>query len=205
MKGKSTLKMPYFAVVGAFVILSMLLYCTNADGFTEILFPTYMTEAIVFFALNQALQKRLSAKQGFTVFLMSCIWLLNQILHWSGMWPKAPDMLAACTWILLIIQLALAYSFFAGADLIGALGFRAGGDGATWKQMALWMLLLFAVAKTLLNLAGSFMLALWGIAVALLAAGALMKSEIAMAAGTALAAIVALGIGGSGLAVQFFY
>ena len=204
MKGRSTLNWPFYAATGALIVLSMLMYCTNAAGFAEVLFPTYMTEAILFFALNQAIQqKRISAKQGFVVFLMSFIWLLNQILHWSGLWGKAFDMLAASTWILFFAQLTLAYGFFTGTDLIGMIGFRAGGDGATWKRTALFLLLFYAVAKIWLNLAvtAQFMWMLWGLAVALLALGALMKNDMVMAAGTALAAFVALGVGGSGLAV----
>ena len=198
-------EIPWFAVAGIFVVLSMLLYTTELSGFAEVLFPTYMTQALLYFAIAYAF-KTGASRRSFIVFLMACVWFMNQVLHWGGAWGNDPGMMAASCWLLFIAQAALAYMFFTKSSIK-----YVGNPGIAWAYAAVWIVLLFAAGKLWLNL--SYMGATpgmwtgWGAAIFLLSLGYAVKPLDRTAAvalkvlGALIAVVVALSIGGSGLAV----
>ncbi|HDO41698.1 MAG TPA: hypothetical protein ENH03_02220 [Candidatus Bathyarchaeota archaeon] len=192
---------PWFAVIGGLVILSMLLYTVEAPDFMQILLPTYVSEALLFIALGYVAMKKKTGA-GFAVFLMACAWLLNQMLHWAGLWPKAPDFLTASLWSLFIAQLILAYVVFTDARI----NFGSVASSSAWVYVATWIVFLFAAGKLWICLGlNNFMWHMWGVGIAVLSLGYIVEpadktiSAFLKIAGTILATYMALAIGGSGL------
>jgi len=197
---------PWFAVAGGLVLLSLLLYTTTDPDFWTSLFPTYMTEAIVFIALGLGLNKKETEADtvGFEAFMMSGVWLLDQLLHWSGLGGSMTPLKAPLLWMLFLAQAFFGYLFFSGQKV----KYVAQG-GKTWIYAAVGVIFIFALGKAILGLAYTLpiMLPLWGIGILILSLGCLLKPAVPewsipiQLLGVALAGISALTIAGPGLAV----
>jgi len=189
-------KIPWFAVVGAIVILSLLLNAGSAD--VTLMVPSYLTQAFLYLALGYAFMRGHTG-QGFTVFLMAAVWLLTNILIWSNL----GSLLSASLWLLCIMQLALVYMFFTGKSLK-----FAGEGGVQWTYAGLWLIFVFGLGKIWLALSQGATLAqipLWGVGVLLLSLGYIVEPvEKSWATpfkliGCLLAVVSGLTIAGSGL------
>jgi hypothetical protein len=198
-------RIPYFAIVGALLLLSLLMYTTGLSGFMEVLVPTYLTEALLFIAIGLSYMKGGYGEPGFNLFLMSGVWLLNQILHWGGVWSAGGNATAgSLMWILALVQLGLAYCVFTDTEILDV-----GGSGETWGHAAVWLVFLFGLSKLLLNLGlGAQPLAampLWGLGALILSLGYILEpvddeiSGYAALIGTLIMAYAALTVGGAGL------
>lgn len=207
MKELGVDRIPWFAIPGALLILSLLMYTTSQAGFMEILVPTYLTEALLFICIGLTFCKEVDfGHKSIELFLMSGVWLLNQILHWGGAWGRSPTMLGTICWILLLMQLYLAYLVYTGGDLFGIKGLNG---GAVWGDAAVWLILLFGLGKLLLNLAYGAPLTgampLWGLGAVILSLGyalSIVEDEVGgylALFGTLVMAYAALTIGGPGL------
>ena len=161
-------KIPYFAIVGVVLILSMLLYCTNQPNFSSQILPTYLTQALVYIAFGYAFMKG-HQRQGFIVFLMALDWLMMQILIWSNIGAA----LTASLWILCLFQLLLAYYFFTGKSLK-----FAGEGGQVWAYAGLWLVFAFGIGKLwVLWATAQTLVALpfWGLGIALISFGYILQ------------------------------
>jgi hypothetical protein len=191
---------PWFAIAGGIVIVSLLLYTTANVDFWYVLLPTYLSQAVLYFALAKGLQEK-KTEVGVVGFFMSGVWFLNQILLWSGI--EATRMVAApVLWILFLVQLFLGYLFFTEQKVKYI---SQGGEPFIYASVGI--VFLFALAKLILGFTYNLPLSLplWGIGILLLSLGALLKpveddwSVGIQLLGTALACFSALTIGGPGL------
>ena len=206
MSYKELENIPWFAVAGALVVISLLLYTTTDPGFLTLLLPTYMTEAIVFVALGVGLNKKDTDAEtiGFEAFLMSGVWLLDQLLHWSGLGGSMAPLKAPLLWMLFVVQAVFGYLFFSGQKV----KYLAQG-GKTWIYAAVGVIFIFALGKALLGLAYALpvMMPLWGIGILVLSLGCLLKPAVpewsipVQLLGVGIACVSALAIAGPGLAV----
>jgi hypothetical protein len=137
-------RLPYFAALGALAMLSLLMYCTALTNFSTELFPIYVTEVLLFIAIDYVLWKDGS---GWNVFLMSLTWLMNQAIVWG-----APENLSVVVWILLIAQVILFLSVLRKQPTPGYPNPTGTANSSTWGQAALHVVLIFALAKTILCL-----------------------------------------------------
>jgi len=192
-------RFPAFAIVGAMAILSLFLWTTNNPDFWRLLLPIYVTQAIVYIGVDYALWKK--TVRGSLLFLMSLVWLANQIFVWSMEWTD--PLLSTTVWVLFIIQMLLTYALIKGYNPN-----YIHGDSATWSKATAFILLVFAVSKIWLNIGmaiPSLQMFLWGIAVFLvsLAYLGLLKNQkynaYAKLFGVIIAVFSALTIGGAGL------
>ena len=161
-------KIPYFAIVGGVLILSMLLYCTDQPNFASQILPTYTTQALVYIAFGYVFLRG-HQNQGFIAFLMALDWLMMQILIWSNLGAA----LTASLWILFVFQLLLVYYFFTGKILQ-----FAGQGGQVWAYAGLWLTFAFGIGKLwVLWAAAQTLVALpfWGLGVALISLGYILQ------------------------------
>ncbi|MEM2534135.1 MAG: hypothetical protein QXK12_08960, partial [Candidatus Nezhaarchaeales archaeon] len=79
---KSIENWPWFAILGVLVILNMLLTQQGPD-FMATVVPAYLSQAFLFIALGYGFHRE-HTTQGFAVFLMGLIWLLQNVLLWSN-------------------------------------------------------------------------------------------------------------------------
>jgi hypothetical protein len=198
MSMKSLEQIPWFSVAGAVLLVSLFLFTSTLSNFMTELVPIYLTEALLFIVFGYALMRG-HTEDSFTVFLMACVWLLDQILCWSNIGAG----LSASLWFLAAIQIVLAYLFLTKYKLKFA---NVGGEA--WTYAALWVIFLFGVAKLWLNLSYGTAIAqmpIWGISIAILSFGYIIKplskdAGVTMQAiGALLAVFSALTIGGAGL------
>jgi hypothetical protein len=168
-KGKvseSTLKkIPWFAVVGVAVFVNMLI-AQQSQNFMAVVVPAYLSQAFLYITLGYAFMRG-HTEQGFAVFLMSCIWMLENVLVWSN------AEVSAWLWIFCLIQLALIYMFFTGKKIR-----FAGSGGITWTYAALWMVFIFGLSKFIIGLSSGMTLAqipLWGLGVLLVSFGYIVE------------------------------
>jgi len=195
MSLKDLEKIPWFAVAGMIVIISLVI---SGLGFASIAFPAYLIQAFLYFALGYAYMRG-HTEQGFAVFLMAGVWLLTNILIWSNL----GDLLMGSIWLLCVIQLALIYMFFTKQSIK-----FAGSGGMTWTYAALWLVFLFGLGKLWLALSQGATLAqipLWGLGILLLSFGYIVEpvekswSTPLQVIGCLLAVISGLTIAGPGL------
>jgi hypothetical protein len=158
-------KVPWFAVAGVMVILNMLLVSSSAD-FMNVVLPAYLTQAFLYIAMGYAFMRG-HIEQGFNVFLMGAVWLLENILIWGNV------VSAVSMWLLFIVQLYLIYTFFTGHKLK-----FAGGGGESWTYASLWIVFLFGLGKLWISLnAGAILtqLPLWGLGILLMSFGYIIE------------------------------
>lgn len=202
-----TENIPFFAIAGAMLLISMVMYTTNAINFTSLLLPTYLTQILVYLALGYATLKG-HGKAGFTIFLMTLVWMFNQILQWSYISNMAnlTPTFTTLYWLLLLVQGGLAVMFFRNKPL----KFVPDSSGAGWPYASYWVILIFGLAKLALNFwLGQTLvqMTLWGASIFLISLGYVIqgfKKKYALpilAVGTLLAAYSALTIGASGLSL----
>ena len=191
---------PYYAIVGILVLISFLMYLTaNANAWTW-LFTDYLTEALLFIVLGFAVWKGFK-KSSFTVFLMTLVWLFNQILNWSGL-SGVGMTLTAGTWLLLVVQIGLAGLFFMDYP-IKYLDYQS----SAWPYASNLMVLFFAIAKMYLDasLNTPIMMFIWGAGIGLVSFGYMIKPKFKEGSaafqilGLLLVLISAFGIAGPGL------
>ena len=158
-------KVPWFAVVGVMVILNMLLVSSSAD-FMNVVLPAYLTQAFLYIALGYAFMRG-HTEQGFAVFLMSGVWLLENILIWSN------SAGAVSLWLLFMVQLLLIYFFFTGQKI------KFAESGSTsWTYAALWIVFLFGLGKLWIGLSAGMTMAqlsLWGLGILLMSFGYIIE------------------------------
>jgi len=162
---KSLEKVPWFAVIGALVIINLLIV-QQAPNFMSVVVPAYLTQAFLYISLGYAFMRG-HVEQGFAVFLMAGVWLLVNVLVWSN------AEVSAWLWIFFLIQLALIYMFFTGKKIR-----FAGSGGITWTYAALWLVFLFGLSKFIIGLSSGMTLAqmpLWGLGVLLVSFGYIIK------------------------------
>jgi hypothetical protein len=158
-------KVPWFAVAGVMVILNMLLVSSSADFMNTVL-PAYLTQAFLYIAMGYAFMRG-HTEQGFNVFLMGAVWLLENILIWGNV------VSAVSMWLLFIVQLYLIYTFFTGQKLK-----FAGGGSESWTYASLWIVFLFGLGKLWISLtAGATLtqLPLWGLGILLMSFGYIIE------------------------------
>lgn len=195
---------PYYAIAGLMLLLSMLIYTTRQPDFASYILPTYLTEALLFFVLGFAFWKSFK-KNGFTVFIMALMWLFNQMLWWGG---ASSTSLTVGLWLLLLVQAVLAGLFFTDHP-IKYLDFASDA----WPYASGFVLLLFSVAKMYLNISlnAPIMFFLWGLAIGLISFGYIIRpkakeySAAIQVLGLLFAVVSAFAIGGSGLTVAPFF
>ena len=161
-------ELPYFSIIGVLALIA--LFFPNLQGsvdFNGKILPTVLTEALLFITLGIGfLRKRLA--NAFPLFLMACVWFLNQVLVWN---IATAAYLSAALWLLLVAQAALTYMY--------ATNFKisfAGGGGDSWAYAGVWLLALFAIAKILL--APQYMA--WGFAVGLVSVGTIFRQSLTL-------------------------
>jgi hypothetical protein len=147
-------KVPWFAVAGIMVILNMLLVSSNADFMNTVL-PAYLTQAFLYIAMGYAFMRG-HTEQGFNVFLMGAVWLLENILIWGNV------VSAVSMWLLFIVQLYLLFIFFTGQKLK-----FAGGGSESWTYASLWISLSAGATLT--------QLPLWGLGILLMSFGYIIE------------------------------
>jgi hypothetical protein len=153
-------KVPWFAVTGVMVVLNMLLVSQSAN-FMEVVVPAYLSEAFLFVSMGYAFMRG-HTEQGFNVFLMASVWLLDNILIWGNVAS------AISLWLLFIVQLYLVYTFFTGQKL------KFAGGSESWTYASIWLVFLFGLGKLWISLSAGATLAqipLWGLGVLLMSFG----------------------------------
>jgi hypothetical protein len=158
-------KVPWFAVSGVMVVLNMLL-TSQSPNFMEVVVPAYLSEASVFVSMGYAFMRG-HTEQGFNVFLMGAVWLLENILIWGNVAS------AISLWLLFIVQLYLVYTFFTGQKLK-----FAGGGSESWTYASIWLVFLFGLGKLWISLSAGATLAqipLWGLGVLLMSFGYIIQ------------------------------
>lgn len=153
-----------FAIPGVMLIINILLNAANLD--VALVVPVYLKQAIVYFALAYAFLRGYEG-QGFTVFLMSAVWLLANILIWSGVTNSI------LMWLLLLAQLFLLYRFFTHEEIR-----FAGSGGSAWTYAAVWIVFIFGAARLLMVFSGGITIAqvpLWGLGVLLISLGYIIR------------------------------
>jgi hypothetical protein len=195
-------KIPYYAIAGAMVLVSFFLYIAaagNPNSWTW-LFPTYLTEALLFITLGFAGWKGYK-KSAFTVFVMALVFIGNQIMNWSGL-AMVGMTLTFGTWLLAIVQIGLVILFFTDTP-IKYLDFQS----EAWPYASNFLVLFFAIMKMYLDasLNTPIMWFLWGGGIGLVSFGYLLRPKFAEGSaafqilGLLLVVVSALGIQGSGL------
>jgi hypothetical protein len=163
---ESTLKkIPWFAVVGVLVIFNMLIV-QQSPNFMSVVVPAYLSQAFLYIAVGYAFMRG-HTEQGFAVFLMAGVWLLENVLVWSN------AEVSAWLWIFCLVQLALIYMFFTGKKIR-----FAGSGGITWTYAALWLIFIFGLSKFIIGLSSGMTLAqmpLWGLGVLLVSFGYIVE------------------------------
>lgn len=191
---KNLEKIPWFAVVGALLILGMLL-SANMPDFWLMTVPVLLTQALLYLCFGYAFMRG-HIEQGFAVFLMSLVWLLMQI----GLLAFAQS---GILWFVCLIQIALAYLFFTGYKLK-----FAGSGRTTWTYAGLWVTFVYGLAKMWMSFSTGGTLAsvpLWGLAIALLCFGYIIEpvekswAVPLQAIATLIALIAVFGAAGQGL------
>ena len=164
MSMKSIENWPWFAILGVLVILNMLLTQQGPD-FTATVLPAYLSQAFLFIALGYGFYRE-HTTQGFAVFLMGLIWLLQNVLLWSN------AEVTAWLWLTFLVQLMLIYFFFTGKKLK-----FAGESSLPWTYAALWVVFITGLAKFLIGLSAGMMaqIPLWGLGVLLVSFGYIIK------------------------------
>jgi len=158
-------KVPWFAVTGVMVVLNMLLV-SQSTNFMEVVVPAYLSEAFLFVSMGYAFMRG-HTEQGFNVFLMAAVWLLENILIWGNVAS------AISLWLLFIVQLYLVYTFFTGQKLK-----FAGGGSESWTYASIWLVFLFGLGKLWISLSAGATLAqipLWGLGVLLMSFGYIIQ------------------------------
>jgi hypothetical protein len=158
-------KVPWFAVAGIMVILNMLLVSSSAD-FMNVVLPAYLTQAFLYIAMGYAFMRG-HTEQGFNVFLMGAVWLLENILIWGNVAS------AVSLWLLFIVQLYFLFIFFTGQKLK-----FAGGGSESWTYASLWIVFLFGLGKLWISLSAGATLAqlpLWGLGILLMSFGYIIE------------------------------
>jgi hypothetical protein len=191
---------PYYAIAGLLLIVSMLLYTLSNAGFWTFIFPTYLTEALLFAALGFAFWTSFK-KSGFTVFLMSLVWLLNQIFNWTGL-SSIGSALTFAAWLLLLVQIGLTGFFFMDKP-IKFFDFQSNA----WPYASAFILLIYGFAKMYLDyvLVLPVMWLIWGMAITLITFGYVIRTKSADGSaalqifGLLLAVVSAFAVQGSGL------
>lgn len=193
-------EIPYFAIAGLVLLVSMLLYTTTSAGFWTYIVPTYLTEALLFFVLGFAFWKSFK-KSGFTVFIMVLLWIFNQILNWSGLYGVG-NTLTVGTWFVLIAQIVLTILFFADYP-IKYFDFQSDA----WPYASGFVLLLFGGAKMYLDYSYGtpIMMFLWGLGISLVSFGYIIRPKAKeysagiQIVGLLLVVVAAFAIAGPGL------
>jgi hypothetical protein len=158
-------KIPWFAVVGVAVFVNMLI-AQQSQNFMAVVVPVNLSQAFLYIALGYAFMRG-HTEQGFAVFLMSGVWLLENVLVWSN------AEVSAWLWIFCLIQLALIYMFFTGKKIR-----FAGSGGVTWTYAALWLVFIFGLSKFIIGLCSGMTLTqipLWGLGVLLVSFGYIVE------------------------------
>jgi hypothetical protein len=200
-------KIPFFAIAGLMLLLSMFLYTTANANFTNVILPTYLTQALVYIALGYAVMRG-HGKAGFTIFLMSLLWLFNQILWWGNstfVMPTNPY-LPMVTWGTFLGQGLLAVMFFRGKNL----KYVPNASSPGWPYASYWVLMLYGFAKLVLVWSNPlFQMSMWSVSILLISFGYVVhgagKKQFALAfivIGVLLAAASALTINTSGLSLM---
>jgi hypothetical protein len=143
----------------------MLLVSSSAD-FMNVVLPAYLTQAFLYIAMGYAFMRG-HTEQGFNVFLMGAVWLLENILIWGNV------VSAMSMWLLFIAQLYLIYTFFTGHKLK-----FAGGGGESWTYASIWIVFLFGLGKLWISLTAGATLAqlpLWGLGILLMSFGYIIE------------------------------
>ena len=157
-------KVPWFAVTGVMVVLNMLLV-SQSTNFMEVVVPAYLSEAFLFVSMGYAFMRG-HTEQGFNVFLMASVWLLDNILIWGNVAS------AISLWLLFIVQLYLVYTFFTGQKL------KFAGGSESWTYASIWLVFLFGLGKLWISLSAGATLAqipLWGLGVLLMSFGYIIQ------------------------------
>jgi len=155
-------KIPWFAILGVLLFLNM--FVMHSSDVAS-LFPAYMSAMLFFIGLGYGFMSE-HKSQGFAVFLMGLIWLLQNVMLWSnseaGVW----------LWLTFLVQLLLTYYFFTGKTLK-----FAGEAGLPWTYAALWIVFITGLAKLLTGLSAGALaqIPLWSIGVLLVAFGYVIK------------------------------
>jgi hypothetical protein len=191
---------PYYAIAGILLLVSMFLYTLSNSGFWTFILPTYATEALLFLALGFAFWTSFK-KSGFTVFLMSLVWLLNQIFNWTGL-SSIGMALTFAAWLLLLVQAGLTGFFFMDKP-IKFFDFQSNA----WPYASGFILLVYGFAKMYLDFvfATPIMWLIWGMAITLITFGYIIRTKSADGSaalqilGLLLAVVSAFAIQGSGL------
>jgi len=158
-------KVPWFAVTGVMVFLNMLMV-SQSSNFMDVVVPAYGSQAFLYIAMGYAFMRG-HTEQGFNVFLMADVWLLENILIWGNV-ASAMSM-----WLLFIVQLYLIYTFVTGQKLK-----FAGGGSESWTYASLWIVFLFGLGKLWISLsAGATLtqLPLWGLGILLMSFGYIIE------------------------------
>jgi hypothetical protein len=158
-------KVPWFAVTGVMVFLNMLMV-SQSSNFMDVVVPAYGSQAFVYIAMGYAFMRG-HTEQGFNVFLMGAVWLLENILIWGNVAS------AVSMWLLFIVQLYLLYTFVTGQKLK-----FAGGGSESWTFASLWIVFLFGLGKLWISLSAGATLAqlpLWGLGVLLMSFGYIIQ------------------------------
>ncbi len=182
---------PWFAIVGAAILASFFMYKITVTDFSSYILPIYLTEALMFIGFGYAILRKHENAGGFTIFLMAMMWLMNQILTWSGAGSSIN------LWILCGLEILFSASFFLNKPLLKYFSTK----GKEWTYAGYWLIFIFAVAKVWINYTLALPFGFWGIAVLLVSFGYILqpvKKEyggIMALIGTLLALFVALALG----------
>lgn len=192
-------RLPCYACLGVLVLMSLFMFCTGYDNFTTELVPIYLTEAILFIAVDVVLTKKQS--QGWVVFLMALVWLLNQAIVWGS-----PDNLSVILWILFLGQAGLAYALTTkrSVELLSP----PNPSASNWGYGASAVIFIYALGKLILTVMYGWApmhWTSWAVAVLVTSIGYLYpKSEYSgylKIIGVLIGVITALTISGPGLTI----
>ena len=181
------------------------------DKLIDIL-PIYLTEAILYITLGVAFLAK--KRQGIAVFLMSTVWLINQVAIWGATYP----LLWWQTFDFTMLNIVLAS---VQVLLIAVYVYpKRSGNSSTFTYGALATVGIFGVAKMIQTVLAApawqgnqywgYWSFAWGLAITLTAAGYALKltakgdsasATMLQVVGTAIAVIVTLGIMDIGLSV----
>ena len=199
-------EVPWLAVIGGASALGVVLYNLNAPNFLTALFPAYFIEIAMLITLGlelpmdpHALKDDYGRSRPFLAFLMVMVWLLSEVLLWTG----GEGSLAV--WIPALLQGFLAWHYFTSPKPVLS---RA----RHFIYAGLYIVFMVAASKVLLNVINPVIpwnLMAWTLAVFLVCLGYILPfhdiSEEWVSylppLGTVLGFASALGLGGLGLSL----
>ncbi len=193
-------EVPWLAVIGGASALGVVLYNLNAPNFLTAIFPAYFIEIAMLVAVGLELKRDTGRSRPFLAFLMVMVWLLGEVLLWTG------GECSLTIWLPTLLQGFLAWQYFTSPKPI------LKGSHEEFTYAGLYIIFMVAASKVILNVINPVIpwnLMGWTIAVLLVCLGYLLPfhdiSEEWVSylppLGTVLGFASALGLGGLGLSL----